>query len=118
MIPCNQKKLTTLSFVGGSTKCLGFRIFGKNGTPIDVSQCTARFSIGHSVVASTSCIISKDMTADSSNIFTVTLNPEDTVNLFGKYIYQVTIIDANGTVEEPQQGELYIINNIDKDFLN
>lgn len=46
----------------------------------------------------------------------VSITPEDTVDLWGKYIYQISIKDANGVVEIPNQGILYITNNIHKDF--
>ena len=42
------------------------------------------------------------------------LLPQETVNLYGKYIYQITIQDMSGETEIPSQGILGITNNIDK----
>ena len=49
-------------------------------------------------------------------ILRVILDPIDTVNLFGKFVYQITIKDADGSVDIPSQGIINIVNNIDKDF--
>lgn len=48
------------------------------------------------------------------NVLTVTLSPTETVDLSGKYIYQIIIRDIDGDVEIPKQGILYITNNINK----
>ena len=53
----------------------------------------------------------------SNNVLTVKLLPNETVELFGKYIYQIIIRDIDGDVEIPNHGILYIINNINKDFI-
>ena len=44
------------------------------------------------------------------------LLPEETVDLFGKFIYQITIQDISGEIEIPDQGILRIANNINKVF--
>ena len=120
MIPCN-KKLATLSFVGGASKTLGFRIFNKGGSPIDVSNCTGHFAIIDCVNKYGKPIFDADMNpseaSDGGNIMFVNVPSERTVSLCGKYIYQITIRDDE-EIEEPQQGDLYIYNNIDKDYLN
>lgn len=56
-----------------------------------------------------------DVTAE--NVLAVTLDPLDTVDLCGKYIYQITIKDINGNIEIPKQGILFITNNINKSFI-
>jgi len=48
----------------------------------------------------------------------VTLIPNETKNLYGKYIYQITIQDMSGEVDIPSQGILGITNNIDKSIIN
>lgn len=52
-----------------------------------------------------------------NNVLTVKLLPTDTVDLFGKYIYQIIIRDIDGDVEIPKQGILYVTNNINKNFI-
>jgi len=68
-------------------------------------------------------ILSKPMEAiyndagTANNVLTVKLLPTETVELFGKYIYQIIIRDIDGDVEVPKQGILYVTNNINKDFI-
>ena len=47
---------------------------------------------------------------------TVDLTPADTLDLQGKYIYQLTIKDALGNIAAPK-GLMYITANIDKTFV-
>lgn len=51
------------------------------------------------------------------NILFVSLQPDDTVDLFGKFVYQITIKDIDNNVDIPQQGVIYIHNNINKEFV-
>ena len=51
------------------------------------------------------------------NILFVSLPPDDTVDLFGKFVYQITIKDIDNNVDIPQQGVIYIHNNINKEFV-
>ena len=69
---------------------------------------------------------SKDMTittddeSDSDavyNVLKVTLLPSDTVDLYGKYIYQITIKDVEDNTEL-KQGIMYIGNNINKSYVS
>lgn len=52
------------------------------------------------------------------NIASVTLDPADTVNLYGRFVYQLTLVNAKGEVEVPYQGICWIQNNIHKDYIN
>ena len=51
------------------------------------------------------------------NIAKVTLDADDTMELTGKYIYQITVKDRDGMAEIPDQGIMMIANNINKGFL-
>lgn len=118
MCPCNDaNRLPTISFIGGATKTFNFNIFSSNGKPVDVTSCRAEFSLISSTEKNGPPLLKKDMTVSlsSSNILTVSLEKNDTINLYGKYIYQVSII-YDQLAEEPMQGDLYIDLNIDKSF--
>ena len=52
-----------------------------------------------------------------NNVLAVTLAPTETVDLAGKYIYEIQMRDIDGDVEIPKQGILYITNNINKAFI-
>ena len=63
-----------------------------------------------------SFLIGDDATG-AKNIATVDLLPNDTLGLYGKYIYQITIKDIDGEVEIPNQGIFNIFHNINESFL-
>lgn len=117
--------LPTIDFVGGETQDLRFNVyFHSNHRPFSLTGCECNFSIVSFTNKSGAPILSKQMSSvDNSsgefdNVLTITLRPSETLALYGKYIYQITIKDANGDVEIPKQGILYITNNINKNFIS
>lgn len=115
-------KLPEISFVGGETRKLLFRLLTEGGYIFEASGSSATFSVVGSTNRTGAPLISKamDIRADENGIesvLTVTLLPAETVNLFGKYIYQISIMDKSGEIEIPSQGVLCITNNIDKNFI-
>ena len=124
MLLCkDQCDLPTISMIGGGAKNLYFHIYDKkSGDEALVSGCQGRFSIvngasRHGFDKSTTVLV-KEITPfpEDKNVMQVTLDPQDTLYLNGKYIYQVWIIGADGVAEEPQQGEFYVKRNIDPDY--
>lgn len=116
--------LPTIDFVGGETQDLAFNVyFYKNKQPFSLTGCVCNFSIVSFTNKTGTPILTKPMESiynedvTSDNVLTVTLEPTDTVDLYGKYIYQIQIKDINGDVEIPKQGILYITNNINKKFI-
>lgn len=121
----NPYSLPTIDFVGGSTQELVFHtFFSQNKKPFDLSSCTASFAVISFINKNGSPLIIKTMQIDKSeygdgtatNILRVVLQPEDTVDLVGKFIYQISIQDISGDIEIPDQGILRIANNINKNF--
>ena len=116
--------LPKIDFVGGETEKLVFRVFFKNlEQAFSLANCTASFALVEFGNKHGDPIFAKDMSIAVSNsgvdnILYVTLTPNDTVNLYGKFIYQITVKDVDGTVEIPKQGIFYITNNIDKGFVS
>jgi hypothetical protein len=51
-----------------------------------------------------------------SSVLKVVIKPEDTANIFGKYIYQITVKDGIGRTTIPSQGVLFITKNINAPF--
>ena len=121
--------LPAIDFVGGSSQDLIFHVyFYTTKNPFDLSDCTANFSIVEFTNRTGKVVLSKTMTIDSDgavysgdtyrNILRVALTPADTVNLSGKYIYQISIKETStGKTEVPNQGTMYITNNINKDYI-
>ena len=113
--------LPTIDFVGGSTQELVFHtFFSQNKKPFDLSSCTASFALINFVNKNGSPLIAKPMEVSKSedgdgtvtNVLRVVLLPEETVDLVGKFIYQITIQDISGEIEIPDQGIIRIANNI------
>lgn len=120
----NPYELPTITFVGGETRDLAFHIYHYIGRrPYSLSDCDCTFSLVNFTTKGGKPILSKEMTViydeteTIDNILTVTLESSESVNLFGKYIYQITIQDRAGEVEIPSQGIMYITNNIDKGII-
>ncbi len=125
MIECfNPYVLPTIEFVGGETQELLFDMYFYQGKkPFSMVGCVSNFSIVNFTNKHGAPILRKDMEVlenqdgTSLNVLSVELTPEETYNLSGKYIYQISIKDVSGNVEIPKQGLMYIINNINKSFI-
>ncbi len=121
----NIYSLPQIDFVGGSSESFIFNLYysGDRDTPYGLVGCDANFSIINYINKNGDPVVSKKMNIEASsdsmfyNSLTVNLDPSDTVNLCGKYIYQIIIKDIDGNVEIPQQGIIYIHNNINKNYL-
>ena len=119
----NPYSLPAIDFVGGETQDLAFHVYFYIGKkPYDLRDCVCEFAIVNFMNKTGEPILTKpmDVAYDSAlanyNVLKVTLQPEETIDLFGKYIYQIIIQDRDGDVEIPKQGCLYITNNINKAF--
>lgn len=119
--------LPDIEFVGGATQELAFRCYHKNnGEPSEMSPYSANFSVINAVNKHGTPLLSKVMTVlqgsaednGVSNVLYVVLTPLDTYDLWGKYIYQVTIKDPTGVTEIPGQGLLHITHNINESFVS
>ncbi len=120
----NPYTLPTIEFVGGETQDFMFKVyFYKNRRPFSLTGCTANFAIVSFTNKMGKPILTKPMEGvfndegTINNVLTVTLEPKETVDLCGKYIYQIQIKDISGNVEIPKQGILYITNNINRGFI-
>ena len=88
-----------------------------------MTGCTANFAIVSFTNKMGKPILTKSMEdifndeGTINNVLTVTLEPRETMDLYGKYIYQIQIKDVSGNVEIPKQGILYITNNINRGFI-
>ena len=115
--------LPTINFVGGESKTLIFDTYYENKSqPCVLRNSTSEFAIIDFINRSGSPILRKPMSVlneddGTSNSLTVNLLPDDTVKLEGKYVYQISIKDGLGNVEIPQQGLMYISNNINRGFI-
>ncbi len=117
--------LPELCFVGGSSEDLEFNLFYNKDDPepFNVFGGEANFSIVNFLNKNSTPLVSKKMEINMNdeethyNVLRVSLEPSDTVDLFGKFVYQITIKDIDGNVDIPHQGIINIHNNIDKVFV-
>lgn len=123
----NPYTLPKIDFVGGSTQDLIFHsFFYSNKRPFDLSDCTANFSIINFLNKYSTPILSKEMQITSGdldggkrvpNLLKVTLLPCETYGLHGKFIYQISVKESTTQVDIPNQGIIFITNNINKGYI-
>ena len=117
--------LPEIRFVGGSSEDLQFNLYYDDDgpKPFNIFGGEANFSIVNFINKNSTPLVSKRMEIGSNddkmiyNIVRVSLDPDDTVDLFGKFVYQITLKDVDGNVDIPHQGIINIHNNIDKAFI-
>lgn len=117
--------LPEINFVAGQSEKILWNVYDSNKEPFDGSDCIVNFAIVDYSNRTETPIISKefgfrvpDDDSTVQNVILVQLSPSDTLELEGKYIYQLTIV--NQTSEEvsiPYQGIMMIYKNINKPFL-
>ena len=117
--------LPEVMFVAGQSNTLRWRLFTEQNVPFNADGCTGNFAlVDYSDKYSDEPLVSKplsflisDDATGVKNIATVDLLPNDTLGLYGKYIYQITIKNIDGEVEIPNQGIFNIFHNINESFL-
>lgn len=119
-----QYSLPLIEFVGGEYKKIPFHVYHYIGRrPFDLAGCKCHFSVVNYTSQSGPVVISKEMVVDSeedgaaANTIYVELSPDETISLFGKFVYQITIIGQDGSAEPIKQGIMNIVQNIDKEIL-
>ncbi len=110
------------SFVAGQTCKYAWRLYRESGQPFNASGCEGAFSLlDYSHKDDDPILVKKVEFVEGDegmiSVASVTLTPQDTVNLDGKFIYQLSIKDVEGNMEIPNQGIFYIANNIHKSFV-
>lgn len=116
--------LPEIRFVGGSSEDLQFHLYydEDDPKPFNLFGGEANFSIVNFINKNSTPLVSKVMEIGMNeaethyNVVRVSLDPADTVDLFGKFVYQITLKDIDGNVDIPHQGIINIYNNIDKSF--
>lgn len=109
-------------FVGGSTQKRVFTMTNGLGETCDYPGSTASIALieyvnrGSPVIKKTATVTAG--TDGKYSEVTATLTASDTLNLCGKFIYQLSIKDANGNYSIPMYGVMHIAANIDKTFVN
>lgn len=116
--------LPEVVFVSGQSLTLRWRLWTVNKVPFNVDGCVGDFSVVDYSDKTGDPLITKSLTfsvgdddTGAKNVASVDLLPKETLGLYGKYIYQITIKDIDGEAEIPNQGILLITHNINESFL-
>lgn len=120
-----QTEIYTLpewDFVGGETQRRGFTLLRSTGAEYDLPSAQAELAVVDFMnPSSAACIVQQvpvQLNRDGVSCeVSFTLSPADTVDLAGKYMYQITVRDVNGNTSIPRRGKMYIIENLDKTFV-
>jgi hypothetical protein len=116
--------LPEITYVAGEKQTVRMYLW----TPFPNSQkfnafgCAVDFSIINYSNKNGLPIISKgcEIRQDTDGTYCIAvaiLEPQDTVTLFGKYVYQISIKDSENNTDIPWQGIMFIVKNINQRFI-
>lgn len=114
--------LPSFAFVGGSSKSVSIDLYDGDGNPfvVDVGATVLFTMVSYLndsedpvVVLSSGGgqITVSNGDEGSRNRVTVSLDPSDTFDLWGRYVYQLAITDAHSNTEVLGQGAIVIFRN-------
>lgn len=115
--------LPRIDFVGGQNETLNFKLYDyESKEPYDASGCVGNFALVYYSSPFDDPILSKTVTfirgiEGITNVASVHFDTADTLELHGKFIYQITIKDSSGHAEIPYQGIIIIYNNINQEYI-
>lgn len=119
-IDCNVNyKLPELILVGGETQDLLITIIREDGIIIDAAKTTSELSVSHYNMVNTSPLFTikgSFFAEGADNLVSFRIEPKQTVQLSGQFLYQISLITEDKEVES-YQGLLTILNNISKEFV-
>lgn len=114
--------LPDISFIGGESQTFLFNLLTIAGNSFNAENCEVGFALvnyanknGMPILTKTASIIEGENGIMS--IASVELLPEDTIYLYGRYVYQLTICDLYDKTEIPGQGIIDITRNIHPEFI-
>lgn len=114
---CSGFNLPEIQIVGGSFEQFKAKLATTSGDAFSAIGARVYFSLIPYSHQHTQPILQKQATVSegSGGFFYAefTLAPEDTVGLHDTYIYQFTVIGADGAIDPSNQGLLHVQRNID-----
>jgi hypothetical protein len=116
--------LQSFEFTGGETVTLSFELVTKSGAPYNAEDDDVNFALTDYVNRSDEPIISRPCTISVgpegiANIATIVFDPQETLNLHGKFVYQITVRNGiDGEYEVPGHGLSLCARNTDRQFIS
>ena len=98
-------KLQEIELIAGDSGIvLEFQVFYEDGEPLDLQDDTAKWYLApigmkHSPILEKDCTILRDGNLEEGYLyyrFTVSLEQDDTKDLYGRYVHQPVLIDRKG----------------------
>lgn len=115
---CHNYLLPDIVFVGGKPEPIVAKLATLSGDIFEAEGCTVYFSLVPYSHQYLEPILRKQATVSKGDggyyYAEVTLTREETVGLHDTYIYQFTVISAEGEPDPNNQGLLHIRRNIDR----
>lgn len=114
--------LPDITIYAGETDTLYFNLVNEDGKPFDAADtCLANFAFIEYHNKQNEPIVDRDVAvtydnANRDNVVIVKLKVEDTLDCFGKYVYQLSLKSTAGDLDISGQGILNIKRNINKRF--
>lgn len=114
--------MPSIVFVAGQSNTIKWNLYTRAKTPYNAQGCTGNFSVVDYSDQEGDPLINKALSFSKGienviNVASVNLAPRDTLELDGKYIYQIIIKDIYNEAEIPNQGFLLITHNINAAYL-
>ena len=104
--------LPTIEFIAGDTCPFIFDLRDIGRANIFTSSCTAHLSVSYYINDGSAPIVTKtkrNLTITDAEDLTFELEPADTINMRGKYVYQLML--TNGRDSEIYEGNLIVFAN-------
>lgn len=113
---CAPFNLPEINFVAGDAQKLIFNsYFISDREPFDLEGCSATLSISHYMDLSGRSLLNKEMDISTgadgvANLLVAVLDTNDTKDMFGSYIYQISVTDTTDMSgnKEIKQGRMNI----------
>lgn len=118
----NIYTLPEISFVGGESQTFLFNLLTIAKNSFDAQGCEIGLAIIQYSNKNGMPVLTKavDIFEGDSGVMSIAkadLLPEDTIGLYGRYVYQLTIKDSYNNTEIPGQGIMHVTRNIHPDFI-
>lgn len=107
--------LPTIEIIAGDTCPFTFQVQDLTHLNVNSGNCSAYFSISTYVNDGSEPVVSLSKTKISSGVLTFEVSPAATVNLRGKYVYQLYL--SNGQKSEIYGGHLIVYENRNKSII-
>lgn len=105
--------LPTITMIGGTTNPISFRVTDFSHMMVDDTDLTAELSVSHYINDTGSPVFVCSANALDGDILNFTIASSETVDLRGKFVYQLHL--SNGVETEIYEGYLIILANRNKD---